>query len=124
MGVAEYRPQPGDVIWWDYHDWSMTMFIPAVIGSYPQPFKNGFWGKNPGTVVMYTPGYEDGALALRQSLEAAGVSKVDTAAFDAAALDAPKKYCILIGPWQELAEGSGLWSKAWPTSCSGRCPDW
>jgi hypothetical protein len=108
VGVAEYRPQPGDVIWWDYHDWSMTMFIPAVIGSYPQPFKNGFWGKNPGTVVMYSGGYEDEALALKRSLEEAGVKQVDTAVFDTAALDAPKKYYILIGPWQELAGGSEL----------------
>ncbi|MEW9124912.1 MAG: DUF4430 domain-containing protein [Thermotaleaceae bacterium] len=38
VGVAEYRPQAGDEIWWDYHDWNMTMFVPAVIGSYPHPF--------------------------------------------------------------------------------------
>lgn len=108
VGVAEYRPQPGDVIWWDYHDWSITMFIPAVIGSYPQPFKNGFWGKNPGTVVMYTGGYEDEALALKRSLEEAGVKQVDAAAFEPEALNAPHKYHILIGPWSELAERSGL----------------
>ena len=25
-------------IWWDHHDWSATMRIPAVVGSFPEPF--------------------------------------------------------------------------------------
>lgn len=108
VGIAEYRPQPGDVIWWDYHDWSVTMFIPAVIGSYPQPFKNGFWGKNPGTVVMYTPEYREEAGRLKQSLEAGGVRQVDTAPYDPEVLKAPKKYYILLGLWDELAAGSEI----------------
>ncbi|MCR4419034.1 MAG: DUF4430 domain-containing protein [Clostridia bacterium] len=106
VGVAEYRPQPGDVIWWDYHDWSVTMFIPAVIGSYPQPFKNGFWGKNPGTVVMHTPTYQGEAERLKQSLESRGVKQVDTAPYDPEVLREPKKYYILMGLWDELAAGS------------------
>lgn len=103
VGVAEYRPVPGDVIWWDYHDWSTTMFIPAVIGSYPQPFKNGFGGKNPGTVIMYAPDYAAGAGRLKKSLEARGVSRVDVAEYDPAAIKAPQKHYILLGSWQELA---------------------
>lgn len=106
VGIAEYRPQPGDVVWWDYHDWGMTMFIPAVIGSYPQPFRNGFWGKNPGTVVMYTQEYGKEALQLKQSLEARGVKQVDTAPYDPEVLKAPKKYYILLGLWDQLAAGS------------------
>ncbi|MCL6610356.1 MAG: DUF4430 domain-containing protein [Peptococcaceae bacterium] len=108
VGVAEYRPQPGDVIWWDYHDWSMTMFIPAVIGSYPQPFKSGFWGKNPGTVVMHTPEYREDAMRLKRSLEAEGVKQVDTAAFDPEVLKVPKKYYIVLGLWDKLTAECGL----------------
>lgn len=108
VGVAEYRPQPGDVVWWDYHDWSMTMFIPAIIGSYPQPFKNGFWGKNPGTVIMYGQGCESEAARLKLSLEKQGVRQVDSAAFDPQAIRSPKKYYILLGPWDEISALSSL----------------
>ena len=36
---------PGDHIWWDRHDWSQTDDIPAVVGSFPEPFLNGIDGK-------------------------------------------------------------------------------
>ncbi|WP_129597403.1 DUF4430 domain-containing protein [Anaerophilus nitritogenes] len=106
IGVAEYRPQPGDVIWWDYHDWGTTMFAPAVIGSYPQPFKSGFSGKNPGTVIMYTKGYEKDAQNLKNSLLKQGVKKVDLAAYNPNGLNKPKKYYILIGKWNDLSKNS------------------
>ncbi len=35
----------GDHIWWDLHDWSATENIPAVVGSFPEPFTNGIGGK-------------------------------------------------------------------------------
>ncbi|RKD21426.1 protein of unknown function [Caminicella sporogenes DSM 14501] len=106
VGVAEYRPQPNDEIWWDYHDWSITMFIPAVIGSYPHPFINGFFGKNPGTVIMYTEDFKEEAEKLKQSLSDLGVKQVDTALFDPEVIKKPKKYYILVGVWNELAKNS------------------
>ncbi|KGG81039.1 hypothetical protein Y919_02980 [Caloranaerobacter azorensis H53214] len=108
IGVAEYRPQPDDEIWWDYHDWSITMFIPAVIGSYPHPFINGFFGKNPGTVIMYTEDFKEGAEKLKKSLNDIGVKQVDIALFDPEAIKKPKKYYILVGVWNELAENSDV----------------
>lgn len=106
IGIGEYRPQAGDVIWWDYHDWSVSMFAPAVIGSYPQPFRNGFMGKNPGTVIMYTPNYKQSAENLKASLLSKGVKQVDVSEYDSSVLNKPKKYYMLIGPWNELSEGS------------------
>ena len=35
----------GDHIWWDLHDWGQTDYIPAVVGSFPEPFLNGIEGK-------------------------------------------------------------------------------
>ncbi len=35
----------GDRIWWDMHDWSQTDGVPAVVGSFPEPFLNGIEGK-------------------------------------------------------------------------------
>lgn len=44
-GAASVNVEPGDHIWWDHHDWSQTEHIPAVVGSFPEPFLNGIGGK-------------------------------------------------------------------------------
>jgi hypothetical protein len=31
-------------VWWDHRDWSVTDRVPAVVGSFPEPFLNGFDG--------------------------------------------------------------------------------
>jgi hypothetical protein len=44
-GAATTRVHAGDYVWWDRHDWSQTDDVPAVVGSFPQPFLNGIDGK-------------------------------------------------------------------------------
>jgi Domain of unknown function (DUF4430) len=45
VGGAEHKLDGGDRIWWDYHDWSDVMRVPAVVGSFPEPFLHGSEGK-------------------------------------------------------------------------------
>ena len=45
IGSAEYDPSGGDRIWWDYRDWTAAMRVPAVVGSWPEPFLHGFQGR-------------------------------------------------------------------------------
>jgi Domain of unknown function (DUF4430) len=51
IGSAEYDPGDGDRIWWDYRDWTAAMRVPAVVGSWPEPFVHGFEGKRWQTFV-------------------------------------------------------------------------
>jgi hypothetical protein len=44
-GAAARRLSPGDRVWWDHHDWGAAMRIPAVVGSFPEPFVSGTKGK-------------------------------------------------------------------------------
>jgi hypothetical protein len=44
-GAAETKLHDGDHVWWDRHDWSATLSIPAVVGSFPEPFVDGFAGR-------------------------------------------------------------------------------
>jgi hypothetical protein len=44
-GAAGTRVHPGDRIWWDRHDWSAAMRVPAVVGVFPEPFVHGTGGK-------------------------------------------------------------------------------
>ena len=43
-GAAATRLHNGDAVWWDRHDWSATQDIPAVVGSFPEPFVHGYGG--------------------------------------------------------------------------------
>jgi Domain of unknown function (DUF4430) len=52
VGSADYELADGDRVWWDYHDWSSAMRVPAVVGSWPEPFHQGFDGKRWGTEVQ------------------------------------------------------------------------
>jgi Domain of unknown function (DUF4430) len=45
QGAAATNVHPGDHIWWDHHDWSQTDSVPAVVGSFPEPFLNGLNGE-------------------------------------------------------------------------------
>lgn len=45
QGAAATRVNPGDRIWWDRHEWGATQTVPAVVGSFPEPFLHGGGGK-------------------------------------------------------------------------------
>ena len=45
VGAAERRVSAGDHVWWDHHTWDAAQRIPAVVGSYPEPFLSGSEGK-------------------------------------------------------------------------------
>lgn len=44
-GASVTGVSPGDHVWWDLHDWSQAEQVPAVVGSFPEPFLNGIEGK-------------------------------------------------------------------------------
>jgi hypothetical protein len=43
-GAAETSVHAGDRVWWDWHDWSQTEQVPAVVGSFPEPLLAGIAG--------------------------------------------------------------------------------
>jgi Domain of unknown function (DUF4430) len=51
IGSAQYDPSGGDRIWWDYRDWTAAMRVPAVVGSWPEPFVHGFEAEHWSTTV-------------------------------------------------------------------------
>jgi hypothetical protein len=44
-GATSIRVHAGDRVWWDFHDWAATDDIPAVVGSFPEPFLHGVDGR-------------------------------------------------------------------------------
>nr|HID14172.1 DUF4430 domain-containing protein [Anaerolineae bacterium] len=96
VGAAQYRPSEGDVIWWDYHEWEHTLFIPAVVGAYPQPFKDA------GAVILYAPGFEEEAAAIKRGLTRLGVEGVSVRPLSEEGVAGRNAPAILLGPWLRL----------------------
>lgn len=54
VGAGEVDVHEGDAIWWDHRDWSASGNVPAVVGSYPEPFAHGADGKRYPLVLECT----------------------------------------------------------------------
>jgi hypothetical protein len=94
VGAADYPLHGGEAIWWDYRDWGAAMRVPAVIGSWPQPFAGGYDGRR-RLVALECRGGRRACGVVRRRLAAAGASVV---AGTAAAGEAR----VLVGPWSRL----------------------
>ena len=99
VGAAERKVQGSDRVWWDYHDWSGVMRIPAVVGSFPEPFIHGTEGKR--FPVRIDCGQDDADACDEAStrLDDAGITP-STSAIGAAA--GKEVLRIVIGTWDEV----------------------
>lgn len=75
-GAGEKKVLPGDFIWWDYHPWKAGMANTAVIGAYPEPFLNGYNGKQKTVKIIFSDSCREGAGEIKASLESNGVKGV------------------------------------------------
>jgi hypothetical protein len=73
VGAADVRVYGGDRVWWDYREWTAAMRVPAVVGSWPEPFLHGSEGKSFPVRVDCLAEDED-CSAVADRLEAAGVA--------------------------------------------------
>jgi hypothetical protein len=74
MGAGTTGLYHGDRIWWDIHDWVDTDSIPAVVGSFPEPFLSGSGGKRYPTIVECTPNAGAACATVKRSLQTAGIT--------------------------------------------------
>lgn len=44
-GAADRDVDDGDQVWWDRRDWGAAQRVPAVVGSFPEPFRTGYEGR-------------------------------------------------------------------------------
>jgi len=63
----------GDRIWWDLHDAVATALIPAVVGSYPEPFTTGIGGRRFPTVLDCASDVQAACNTVARALRRAGV---------------------------------------------------
>ncbi len=93
VGAAAYALHGGEAIWWDYRDWSAAMQVPAVVGSWPEPFTGGYEGKRRPVAVECMGGGE-ACREVRSRLEGVGTS--------VAAGSPSGAIRVLVGPWSRV----------------------
>ncbi len=104
-GAADTSVHPGDHIWWDLHDWSQTDDVPAVVGSYPEPFLNGIEGKRLPVRVECAAAQEASCHTVTARLRASGVPAAVAALGGG---DGPEILRVLVGPYSALGGGPGV----------------
>ena len=72
-GAAEQEVAGGDHVWWDYRDWNVAMRVPAVVGSFPEPFLHGAEGKRFPVRIDCAPEAASQCQDVSERLERAGV---------------------------------------------------
>jgi hypothetical protein len=76
VGAAERRVTAGERVWWDHHAWEAAQRVPAVVGSYPEPFATGLEGKRFPVKLVCAGDADRTCDEVQERLEDSGVSAV------------------------------------------------
>jgi hypothetical protein len=98
-GAAVTDVSKGDHIWWDLHDWVAADSIPAVVGSFPEPFTNGTGGKEFPTLIDCAPGTQRACDMIGSSLHRAGVKAADQGFGTGSGSDS---LAVVVGTWRQI----------------------
>jgi hypothetical protein len=104
-GGAATVVHPGDRIWWDRHDWSQTDDVPAVVGSFPEPFLAGIEGKRLPLRVECVEAESSACQGVLGRLRSLGVP---AALASISGGDEPETLRVLVGPLSKLVADPGV----------------
>jgi hypothetical protein len=99
VGAAEVGVEPHDRIWWDHHDWTDVMRVPAVVGSFPQPFVSAF-EQSAVPIEIGCATERPACETVREALEDEGVPTETVGISDAEEGSRPR---LLVGELEDLA---------------------
>ena len=99
VGAASTAVHRGDRIWWDLHDWTATDDVPAVVGSFPEPFVHGSNGRRLPTTLECAPDVPDACKEVAAELKAAGVPAATQLLGTGSGTDS---LAVLVGTWRDV----------------------
>ncbi len=105
-GAAETNLHAGDRVWWDLHNWAATDYIPAIVGSYPEPFLNGIDGRRVPVRVECADAEDDACATVGARLRDAGVPAARAALGPAGV--GPESLRVLVGTWPQMRREPGV----------------
>ena len=100
VGASSRRVADGDRIWWDHHIWEQAMRVPAVVGSFPEPFVSGVGGKRFPVKLICLGGAERSCDEVSTRLTDAGVEAVSRSALQQSTGEAVLR--VLVGRWSAV----------------------
>jgi hypothetical protein len=98
-GAAEREVSGGDRVWWDYRDWSAALRVPAVVGSFPEPFAHGADGKRFPVRIDCAQDAASACDAVSERLQRAGIDP-STAALGSPSGDELLR--VVVGTWEDV----------------------
>ncbi|HEX2086745.1 MAG TPA: DUF4430 domain-containing protein [Solirubrobacteraceae bacterium] len=104
-GAASTEVRGGDRIWWDRHDWGVTNTVPAVVGSFPEPFLHGLDGERLPTRLECSRSAGDACDAVQQRFTELGIVTGKTTFGTASAAEVLR---VVVGPWPEVRDEPAL----------------
>jgi hypothetical protein len=100
QGAATTAVHHNDRIWFDLHDWRATDSIPAVVGSFPEPFTNGIGGKRYPVTIECASNVDAACKRATAALSAAGVPIASQLIGTGSG---PDTLGVVVGTWREVA---------------------
>ena len=100
-GAAATDVHHGDRIWWDHHDWSITDSIPAVVGSFPEPFLHGIGGRRFPTALECASDVSKACSIVARELKAIGVPVAIQVIGGGSGQDS---LALVVGTWSDLRD--------------------
>lgn len=104
-GAAATRVRPGDHIWWDRRAWDAAERVPAVVGSFPEPFLHGPGGKRLPVRVECLRPQDDVCRDAQRALVEFGISASKTTLRSSIAQNTLR---VVVGTWTVLREDGAL----------------
>jgi Domain of unknown function (DUF4430) len=104
-GAAEQDLHGGDSVWWDYRDWSAAMRVPAVVGSFPEPFLHGAEGKRYPVRIDCAQDAGDQCDAVADALGRAGV-ETNIAGFGSPSGEELLR--VVVGEWDDVRRDNAI----------------
>ena len=98
-GAASTQLHKGDHIWWDLHDWKATDSIPAVVGSFPEPFTNGVGGQRYPTIVECVSGKSTPCQSVTTELDS---FKIPISQGGVGYGSGNDSLGVVVGPWKQI----------------------
>jgi Domain of unknown function (DUF4430) len=100
VGAAAMRLHPGDRVWWDRHDWTVAMRVPAVVGSFPEPFKSGSDGKRFPVRLVCQSDEERSCDEVQTRLEDADITGISRATLEQSG--GKEVLRVIVGRWADV----------------------
>jgi hypothetical protein len=99
LGAAGTAVHKGDRIWWDLHDWSATDSVPAVVGSFPEPFVHGTKGRRLPTTLACASDAAPACKRVGAEFKSLGIATPTVLIGTGSGSDS---LAVVVGTWRDL----------------------